>query len=151
MSLTCSLGEIDLRRYQAIDQIIGEIHKLLDKYRNSAYTYLQDSTLSDFCDSLMLGALTRHLDGWSLLSPRPEVPFDGMSFYELCTKARNKKFRKWQADPNSSYSPGRSGGALQNCSSDIDVAKIVSQATAKVAGLSLRHMQEPKKSTTEVS
>lgn len=88
----------------------------------------------------------------SPLSPRPEIPFDGMSFNELCTKVRSAKFRKWQVDlsKKSLYSSsGKSGGALHNCSVAIDVADVVYRASAKIAGLSLSHMQQLKKSATE--
>lgn len=157
MSLTWSLGEIDLRRCQAIDLAIVELHKLLDKYRSSSYTCPQDTTLSDLCGSFKLGALTRDLDGWSLLSPRPEMPFDGMSFNELCSKALGTKFRKWQADLstkspyNSPAKPSgaKTGGSLHNCSLATDVAAVVNRASAKVVGLSPRHMQGVKMPTAE--
>jgi hypothetical protein len=146
MSLTCSLVEIDIRRCRAIELMIGELHKLLDNYRSSAYTCPQESTLSDLCGSFMLGALTRKLEGWSLLSPRPEIPFDSMSFYELCSKAKSTKPLYWYTQ---SRSYGNSYGNRHNCNLATDVLNVVDQVSAQVAGLSLRHMQESKESTTE--
>jgi hypothetical protein len=103
------------------------------------------------CGSFKLGALMRDLHGWSLLYPRPEILFDGMSFNELRSKALGTKFRKWQVDlSRTSPYNGKSGGALHSCSVATDVASVVNRASASVA-VSLKHMQEPKKSTTEGS
>ena len=104
----------------------------------------------------MLGALTRELHGRSLLSPRPKIPFDGVSFIVLCSQIWSMKSQKWQGYPSQKSSiylnsPSKSGGTQHNCRLKTHVVGVINRVSLTVAGLSLRDMQEPKKPTTEGS
>ncbi|KAF2026285.1 hypothetical protein EK21DRAFT_103357 [Setomelanomma holmii] len=92
-----TLCDIDCRRYQVIESVVSQLHDLLDTYRSSKYECPDGTNNSFQCGAIMLGALTKQLDGMALLSPRLEVPFPGLSFAALCTKAKSMKSPAWSA------------------------------------------------------
>ena len=87
-SLTDLSGELDLKRYQAIEAVIDTLQILFDKFRRHDYNRPQGNQYSFVCGSVMLGALTRELDWWEMLSPRPEFSFQNMSFSDVSTKVK---------------------------------------------------------------
>ncbi|KAF2872728.1 hypothetical protein BDV95DRAFT_492143 [Massariosphaeria phaeospora] len=92
---------IDNNRSTAMEFIINQLHALLDTYRNVDYmcdrrlTRGSDSQTAAQCASMLSGALTRNLHHFGLLSPRPEVPFVGQSYYSLVEKIMGVDTPKW--------------------------------------------------------
>ncbi|KAF9693479.1 hypothetical protein EKO04_008405 [Ascochyta lentis] len=131
-------SEVDLRRYQALESVIGGLHGLLDQYRSNSYVCKHNSTLSFQCGSFLLGALTKELGGWSLLSPRPEIPFQELVFSDICAKVENARSPHWCC----TYSRGYGVHDGQHaCNLTQNVKEIVSKAKSGVVGLSLSNMR----------
>ena len=87
---------------------------------------------SFLCGSFLLGALTRELDRLGLLSPRPEVPFHGLSFEDICVKARKVQSPSWKSSAYSDYY-----GSMHTCNlTAIVEGEIVAIATT-IEGLIL--------------
>ncbi|CAN9266257.1 unnamed protein product [Alternaria alternata] len=72
--------EIDNTRYQAIEFVIEALHGRLERYRSADYVCPSDANQSFMCGSFLFGSLTKELSRLELMSPRPEVPFPGLSF-----------------------------------------------------------------------
>lgn len=89
--LTTFEDEIDPQRCLAIEAVINELHTLVDKFRSVDYVCPLGSQHSFFCGSVLLGALTKELDRWEMLSPRPEVPFQNMSLSGLRTQLKRRQ------------------------------------------------------------
>ncbi|KAF1997269.1 hypothetical protein P154DRAFT_606539 [Amniculicola lignicola CBS 123094] len=99
--------EIDLRRLQAIEDIVSRLHELLDGYRSATYSCAVGNVYSFQCGSMLLGALTKQLDEAKLLSPRLEVPFAERSFGDICGTVRLMTSPGWIH---------RKGSGLHTCS-----------------------------------
>jgi hypothetical protein len=75
----------------------------------------------------------KELDSMELLSPRPEIPFTGLSFSGLCNKLKPIKSPTW-----STYDPyGYNSRAQHSCDLNNTVTKIVVDAAAAVGGLNI--------------
>ena len=138
--LTYHLDEVDLRRYQAIESVVERLHDLLDNYRSSSYVCPRNKDLSFPCGSFLLGALTKELNEWSLLHPRPQLPFEDLSFNGICAKLRKVKSPSWS-------SGNRYGGYnyCHDCELHTAMQSLVEQATSKAVGLSSAEIRRSKK------
>ncbi|UPX16917.1 uncharacterized protein EKO05_0007298 [Ascochyta rabiei] len=139
---------VNLRRCQAIESVISDLHNLLDEYRSSKYKCKQNAAFSFQCSSLLLGALTKELDSWSLLSPRPEPPFLDLSFSSICTKIRGVKSLTCFAKINMN---GWFYGSGHSCELRTAVVAIVEKAASGVVGLSLDHIRGTSKPSETIS
>ncbi|KAJ4378297.1 hypothetical protein N0V86_005997 [Didymella sp. IMI 355093] len=140
-------SEIDLRRYQAIEAVIDGLHNLLDKYRSSDYQCKSDSALSFQCSSFLLGAFTKELENWSLINPRPEIPFANSSFSSICAKSRTAKSPAWAAVSNAGYY--QSSIRLHPCNLTSEVLDVVNKAEDGILGLSLCRMRGDKSASAQ--
>ncbi|KAF2833437.1 hypothetical protein CC86DRAFT_389684 [Ophiobolus disseminans] len=127
-------GEIDSMRYRAIKSVVEGVHSLLGKYRDSDYVCAADSSQSFECGSFLLGALTKQLDAHSLLSPRPKVPFTGLSFESMCGEVEIMKSPEW-AIPNHDYHHRYE--RQHGCNLNGEVKAVVANAKASINGLGL--------------
>lgn len=132
-TLTVIAGEIELKRYQAINCVIEGLHSLLDKYRSSGYKCPLHDSYSFQCGAFLLGALTKELDRHGLLSPRPEVPFPQLSLHSICGKIRTLKSPVWAAASQDNYYYNQQHG----CKLDNPIAAVITSAEAAVFGLDI--------------
>jgi hypothetical protein len=51
------------------------------------------------CQSILLGALIKHMSPLNLLEPRPSKPFSGFSFAQIAQTARHFRNPIWYSDP----------------------------------------------------
>ncbi|KAH6639467.1 hypothetical protein C7974DRAFT_388567 [Boeremia exigua] len=86
---------IDLRRYQAVEAVLYDLHSLPSNYRSSSYTCIRDKAHSYKCGSIMFGASKKQLDDWSLSSPRPEIPFHNTTLHDIYAKVRRVSSPVW--------------------------------------------------------
>jgi hypothetical protein len=49
---------------------------------------------------MLLGALTKEMHSSNVLSPRPEIPFTGQSFENVCDRMLSMKSEIWYHDPS---------------------------------------------------
>lgn len=103
MTIDTVIDTIDSKRYQRLETLIQGLHALLDKYRSADYTCPRDESDSFMCGAFLLGALTKGMDSLRLLSPRPEVPFSGLSLLHLCGKIRALESPEWVNYTRSRY------------------------------------------------
>lgn len=125
--------EIDLRRYQAMEDVVSKLHDKLDEYHSSNYSCPQNSSYSFLCGSFMLGALTKEMDSISLFSPRPEIPFYGLSFGKICEQVRKFNSPAWHHSNSSGYSSYKHPCNLTNT-----VSSIVDDVVRGIEGLDLK-------------
>jgi hypothetical protein len=78
-----NVDRIELKRYQAIKELVSSLHGWLDKFRGSSYSCKEASQHDHACSSMLLGALTKAMDRLGCWLPRPVFPFQHMSFDEL--------------------------------------------------------------------
>ena len=133
-----NIGDIDHKRVRAIDRIISELHRLLEKYRSTNYSCLHRS-YSFYCGAFLFGALHKEMERWGFLAPRPESPFLGSSLRGVCSKIGAVRSPIWyhkNSDPYSSYS-------LVNhpCSLKEEIDSIVQDSTKSVGGLKLSDLE----------
>ena len=120
-----SVDEIERRREKSITQIIGLLHNLLEDYRD------EKTNCSFACDSMNLGALTKHMDKLGLHTPRPAPPFLGQSVYELIEKAREFRSPDWSS---SSY-PYRSYSSHSSCNISQRLCPLLDAVKEGIVGL----------------
>jgi hypothetical protein len=120
-----------LKRYQAIESVVEGMHAFLEKYRSNTYACPIDSSVSFQCGAFLLGALTKELDAYGLLSPRPEVPFLEVSFEVICEKLRNVKSPVWTKHDDY-YNRSAHG-----CNLNMAVQGVITTAEAAVVGLDI--------------
>ncbi|KAF1922001.1 hypothetical protein BDU57DRAFT_553987 [Ampelomyces quisqualis] len=101
---SCVSAELDLKRCQAIESVIAQLHDLLEGYRNKDYTCPLSANESFQCGAFLLGVLTKEMDAKGLLSPRPELPFAKLSLHDLHETIRTIKSPSWASKINNSGS-----------------------------------------------
>jgi hypothetical protein len=127
--LTQDTDEMDLARYQAIESIVEGLHALLKDYRSATYVCpTRGSGCSFACGSFLLGALSKGMDAMGLLYPRPEVPFEHVSFNKLCDDVQNMHSPSWREY----YSKGAHG-----CTLNTAMTALITDASAAVTGLDI--------------
>ena len=138
---------MDHKRYQAIEAIISGIHDQFDKFRSSKYTCPSKNAVSLQCGSMLLGALAKGVDSVNMLLPRPEVPFSGYNFEELCNQLRGVQTPLWYDGPctyinDYNYNYGRqhtqhTPQQQHGCTLTETVNSIITAAEIHIKGLSL--------------
>ena len=137
---------MDHKRYQAIEAIISGIHDQFAKFRSSKYTCPSKSAVSFQCGSMLLGALSKSVDSVNMLLPRPEVPFSGYNFEDLCNQLHGVQSPQWYDGPctytnnnNYNYNYGVQHPQQQQhgCTLTASVNSIVTAAEVHIRGLSL--------------
>ena len=93
--------KIDSKRYQAIESVVESLHQCVEKYGRSDYVCVYNSSLSFQCGSFLLGGMTKELSRLGLKSPRPEIPFPGLSCKKLCKLVQGMNSPRWS--PEASY------------------------------------------------
>jgi hypothetical protein len=135
-ALSYTTGKIDSKRHHAIEYVIERLHKLLDTYRSADYACPYANEQSFQCGSFLLGALTKEMDAMGLLKPRPEVPFQGLSFQGVCGKLQAMRDLPWYSDRRS-YHP---------CTLQIAVNPIIQEASVGLQGLDIVTLKKGKDS-----
>jgi len=134
---------MDHKRYQAIEAIISGIHDQFDKFRSSKYICPSKNAVSLQCGSMLLGALTKGVDSVNMLLPRPEVPFSGYNFEDLCNQLRRVQSPQWYDGPctysqnyNYNYGPQHTIQQQHGCTLTGFVNSIITAAEIHTKGLS---------------
>jgi len=122
------LGEIDLRRYRAIESVVEGVHSLVEKYKSTDYVCYINDTQSFQCGAFLLGALMKQLHAHGLLSLRPEVPFLGLRFDDICGEFESIDSPGW-ALPHTYYP--------HECTLKSAIGSVVADAKASILGLEL--------------
>ncbi|KAF2690670.1 hypothetical protein K458DRAFT_382247 [Lentithecium fluviatile CBS 122367] len=126
--------ELDLKWCRVLQSVITSVHLLLFKYRSCDSTCPQVAQYSFVCDSILYGALTKELAAVGLLSPRPEVQFNGRSFGGTACDINNMKSPTWRQDQKDSF-----GTHLQlGCSLSNAARTIVFNAALTIMILEIR-------------
>ncbi|KAF2463995.1 uncharacterized protein BDR25DRAFT_382905 [Lindgomyces ingoldianus] len=94
---------IDHMRIKAIEDMISGLYKWIDTFRSAQYTCLQDNAHSFQCGAFLLGALSKEMDYHGLSSPRPEVPFDGLSVQGVLKKVLEMQSPTWYTSREPKY------------------------------------------------
>ncbi|CAN9267634.1 unnamed protein product [Alternaria alternata] len=127
--------EIDNTRYQAIEFVIEALHDRLERYRSADYVCPSDANQSFMCGSFLFGSLTKELSRLELMSPRPEVPFPGLSFNRTCELVGAMQSRWWYSD-NGSYSRAHS------CTLNAVMKTLIEDVSTAVGGLNLGDLKK---------
>jgi hypothetical protein len=132
------LDAVNHSRSQAIGNLIGQLHLLLDKYRSSAYECPNDKLQSLQCGCILLGALTRELSRLKMLSPGPTKPFLLLSFNSLCASVKTIQSPTWIYQPKLPFHSGLPRVVPHECSLQNVVAGIVAASASTLTGLDLK-------------
>ncbi|KAF1833346.1 hypothetical protein BDW02DRAFT_500813, partial [Decorospora gaudefroyi] len=119
-------ARVDTKRHLAIEGIVQSLHGLLEKYRSATYECPWNSGLSFECGYFFLGALTKEMHAMALFDPRPEIPFPGLSFNQICTRFQKIKTLRWIPEGGSYY---------HECTLDAVMASMVAEGSTATAGL----------------
>jgi hypothetical protein len=127
--------EIDNTRYQAIEFVIEALHDRLERYRSTDYVCPSDANQSFMCGSFLLGSLTKELSRLDLMSPRPEVPFPGLSFKRTCELVGAMQSQWWYCS---------SGGYTRSHSCTLNAATktLIEDVSTAVGGLNLSDLKK---------
>lgn len=124
-----SVGELDSKRYQAIESVMEGLHQRLEMYRRADYVCPRDSQMSFQCGSFLLGGLMRELSRLGFYQPRPEIPFPGLSFITICEQVRAMRSLRW-------YSVYKSRDS-HPCILSASMATLIKDVSDAVGGLNL--------------
>ncbi|KAI3537971.1 hypothetical protein CSPX01_09768 [Colletotrichum filicis] len=81
---------VDWRRQDAVEFIFGVLRNLLDAFR-------YDTAGCDFtCSSVLFGALTKEMDRYELLDPKPVKPYQGYSIEDTEKIVRSFRSPEWR-------------------------------------------------------
>ncbi|KAF2117932.1 hypothetical protein BDV96DRAFT_644269 [Lophiotrema nucula] len=127
--------ELENRRYQAIEAIMSGLDEWLDIYRSETYSCSDDKRRSSECGSILLGSLDRQIRAKGLSSPRPEVPFDGLSFEDVCCKVCSLKSPEWYDSSNRNH--GYYNPIAHPCGFKTSVHSMADNVAATTKGLSI--------------
>jgi hypothetical protein len=117
------------KRYQAIEELVSNLHGWLDKFRGNSYTCSQGNHYNLACSSMLLGALTKEMDRVGCWFPRPEVPFQPFSFNEWYGNMAALQAPTWFGLSRDRYQ--------HSCGFSNTVEKDAGRITAKLNGLNL--------------
>lgn len=118
--------------------MIDDVHTLLERYRSKDFVCPIGAANSFACGSFLLGALSKELDKHTLFLPRPEVPFNDLSFDDICGNLRAIESPAW-ATPNNNN--GYYGYSKHGCNLSTAMQKIIADAGVAVVGLELEKMK----------
>jgi hypothetical protein len=113
------------------------LHELLDRYRSGTYECDPNRDDSFQCGSFLLGALTKGMDSLKLLTPRPEVPFECLSFKGLCKNIRTMKSPAWLSNNSGHDEYGGFGSRhpkTHPCTLKTAIDELVEAASATIVG-----------------
>jgi hypothetical protein len=74
------------------------LSELLEMYRGKSYICPEDETKSFLCSCFLLGSLSKGMQSAGTFDPRPEVPFQGISFDSVCSALRGIEQVPWYAE-----------------------------------------------------
>ncbi|KAF2635892.1 hypothetical protein P280DRAFT_410777 [Massarina eburnea CBS 473.64] len=131
------LDAIEHKRYQIIEERISDLHHWLDVYGAENYKCQYSLSSSFECSSILLGALTKEMRR-SSLSPRPEVPFDGLSFEQLLIAIEGLKSPAWSKSVGRGYY-----GDTHNCNFSASIKKNMEDARSTITGLDMSEFEWP--------
>ncbi|KAK7190964.1 hypothetical protein PSPO01_03127 [Paraphaeosphaeria sporulosa] len=143
----CTLGlpipermieQIDLKRYKAMESIIESLHGLREMYLDPNYICFQSAPSSFTCGSMLYGAISKGMFAIDILSPRPQIPFTGMTFERLCTDVCDFKYPS--AAGNSSYYYNHH--QTHYCNLTTAVTRVVDSVVGTVGGFYLQTLKE---------
>lgn len=106
----------------------------MDKYRSPKYVCPYSRADSSACASYFLGVLMRQMDSKGLQAPRPEVPFAGVSFEEVCGKVRDMVSPSWVQSRSHGTHCNSYG---QSCNLNTIVKSLVNDIVNGLEGLNL--------------
>ncbi|RYO65256.1 hypothetical protein AA0113_g5273 [Alternaria arborescens] len=127
--------EIDNTRYQAIEFVIEALHDRLERYRSTDYLCPSNANQSFMCGSFLLGSVTKELSRLNFMSPRPEVPFPGLSFDRTCELVGAMQ-SPWWYSANGSYSRAHS------CTLNAAMKTLIEDVSTAVGGLNLGDLKK---------
>lgn len=134
--LTTMTDKIESMRCQAIERVVGGVHSLLENYRSSHYTCPTDRGQSFECGSFLFGALTKRLNEHKYLSPRPDVPYRGLSFDRICSEVEVMESPGWYTQDYRGYA------RLHACTVNSQIKVVVEKARISVSGLELSTLKK---------
>jgi hypothetical protein len=79
----------------------------------------------------------KHMESWGWLSPRPEIPFMGMSLKSICKRSETDMAMYWWQKEYCYM--GRQEYKAHPCSLESKIDEILSSAMAKENGLRLQN------------
>jgi hypothetical protein len=79
----------------------------------------------------------KHMESWGWLSPRPTIPFMGMSLKSICKRSETGLAMYWWQEEDSYR--GRQQYEAHPCSLESKIHGIIQSAMAKVNGLRLQN------------
>jgi hypothetical protein len=126
--LTSQAENIEQKRQESINRIMTCLHDLLAKL-------CEGNGCSFECSSILLGALTKEMHARHLLSPRPAIPFPGLSFAEIAESVRAFRSPRWWSQYGTR--------SRHNCSLDADLNSIVDSVENSMGGLTLEDLSPP--------
>jgi hypothetical protein len=125
-----SVGEIDSRRYEAIESVMEGLHQRLEMYRTTDYVCPYDDDMSFQCGSFLFGGMTKELSRLGLYQPRPNIPFPRLSFITLCEQVREMRCPRW-------YSSGYNSRGSHPCTLSESMATLIKDVSDGVGGLNV--------------
>ncbi|KAF2017796.1 hypothetical protein BU24DRAFT_449394, partial [Aaosphaeria arxii CBS 175.79] len=133
-------SEIDRARCQAIEQVIAKLHQLAERYSDIGYSCPKFKHHSPQCGACLYGTLMKYMKRWGYLTPRPEAPFVGMRFYNVCNKIRRIQNPQWWHTSRQAHHHYSSSEAfmLHPCKLGSEIDTIVQDAQAEIKGLKLK-------------
>lgn len=120
-------GLIDEKREKIIEQVLSNLHGLLDTYRDPNYRCVYGQDVSFECGAMQLGALTKEMEAWGLFA-HMEPPFEGICIAELCSKVRSMRSPRWR---------DRNRYGFHNCNFEQKLRSLVENAEKGMESLKL--------------
>ncbi|PSN64113.1 hypothetical protein BS50DRAFT_558477 [Corynespora cassiicola Philippines] len=98
--ITCALAK---RRSQAIESIMCELHRELERLSEPGYVCKTSRRNSFECSAILLGALTLEMKRLGYLSPRPKSPFAGWCLEDVVQQVSKIRSPIWYDTENGHY------------------------------------------------
>ena len=131
--LTSHADNIEQKRQESIDRVVTSLHDLFAKL-------CKGNPCSFECSSILLGALTKQMHARGLLSPRPAIPFLGLSSAEIAKSVRTFQSPRWCSSVGS-YSHRYCGE--HSCSLKSNLNPIFDSLENSMGGLTLEDIPPP--------
>ena len=94
------LGALAKRRFQAIESIMCEIHKELERFSEPGYVCKTSRRNSFECSAILLGALTLEMKRLGYSNPRPKSPFAGWCLEDIVQQVSKIRSPIWYDTEN---------------------------------------------------
>ncbi|KAF2790526.1 hypothetical protein K505DRAFT_351891 [Melanomma pulvis-pyrius CBS 109.77] len=124
-------SSIEHSRCNALEHIISELHRQLEVYRDFDYFCPNHSYYSFQCGVFLFGALTKYMERWIFLSPRPEQPFLGISLNGIANMVKDME----RLQQNHHLNNCCGGGYNQLCNLNSKIGGVIQNALTEVKGL----------------